>query len=423
MKLATLQTIGRNQWLLADQALVSAMNFLTSVMLARMLGVHNFGVFSLFYVVLQYLNSIQQAAIVGPMMTLAPKITDRQKMGSFLAGMVSLQYLFSAACCIACLLAAFLGHLRVIPFHIDRVFVVPFLLAVIFFQCQDWYRRFCYVHEDGKEVFWNDAISYLGQVFALSLLWYLHRADVMTAFYAIAITSGVAYFVACIHSDLRGSPNQMRAILPEVWRMGRGLLVASQSQWAGSQGVLLIIAAMVGVSAIGGTRAAMTMMGPVFVLFQLTDNVIPVRASRIYAQSGHDGMVHYLKIIGTKFAILVGVLVTVAGVVAKPLMTYVFGKSYTSFSILVFWLGIYCWLAVFLRMFQYYYRTVGRANVLAGASSLASVASLCAAVVLAKGFGAVGAMAALVLGEVLSIAVLGWRALRDGKPAERTTPA
>ena len=44
-----LRLLVRNQWLMADQALVSGMNFLTTATLARMLGVHNFGVFSVFY--------------------------------------------------------------------------------------------------------------------------------------------------------------------------------------------------------------------------------------------------------------------------------------------------------------------------------------------------------------------------------------
>ena len=74
----------RNQWLVGDQALVSAMNFLTSAVLTRMLGVHDFGVFSVFYIILQYLNSIQLALIVSPMMTLAPQITDESERAVFL---------------------------------------------------------------------------------------------------------------------------------------------------------------------------------------------------------------------------------------------------------------------------------------------------------------------------------------------------
>ena len=87
----------RNQWLVGDQALVSAMNFLTSAVLARMLGVHEFGVFSVFYIILQYLNSIQLALIVSPMMTLAPQITDESERAIFLKGMGGYQYAFSAA--------------------------------------------------------------------------------------------------------------------------------------------------------------------------------------------------------------------------------------------------------------------------------------------------------------------------------------
>ena len=68
-----------------------------------MLGVHEFGVFSVFYIILQYLNSIQLALIVSPMMTLAPQITGKSERAVFLKGMGGYQYLvFSSLLRIHC---------------------------------------------------------------------------------------------------------------------------------------------------------------------------------------------------------------------------------------------------------------------------------------------------------------------------------
>jgi len=67
---SVLRLLVRNQWLMADQALVSGMNFLTTATLARMLGVHNFGIFSVFYILLQYLNTVPMAIIVSPIMSM-----------------------------------------------------------------------------------------------------------------------------------------------------------------------------------------------------------------------------------------------------------------------------------------------------------------------------------------------------------------
>ena len=116
----------RNQWLVSDQALVSAMNFLTSAVLARMLGVHDFGVFSVFYIILQYLNSIQLALIVSPMMTLALRSPANPNRAVFLKGMGGLSSIvFSAACCAFTVLLAVVEKFHLAPAKIYQAYLSP----------------------------------------------------------------------------------------------------------------------------------------------------------------------------------------------------------------------------------------------------------------------------------------------------------
>src|SRR5690606_16127318 len=53
-------------WTLCDQALTSICNFLTMVLLARTLGMHDFGEFVLFYTVLLFANTLQAALLTSP---------------------------------------------------------------------------------------------------------------------------------------------------------------------------------------------------------------------------------------------------------------------------------------------------------------------------------------------------------------------
>src|ERR1700679_2383760 len=64
---------GREVWALSDQALVSGANFLTFALLARALGVSEFGVFALSWAMVLLANSVQMALIVSPMMSVGPK--------------------------------------------------------------------------------------------------------------------------------------------------------------------------------------------------------------------------------------------------------------------------------------------------------------------------------------------------------------
>ncbi len=60
-------------WALADQTMVSGVNFLTGILLARYLGVEEFGRFTLAWMAVLFVNGIQHAAINSPMMSIGPK--------------------------------------------------------------------------------------------------------------------------------------------------------------------------------------------------------------------------------------------------------------------------------------------------------------------------------------------------------------
>src|SRR5688572_32875759 len=60
-------------WSVADQVVVSGGNLLTGVLVARFLGIEQFGVFSLLWLVLLLLQGTQSATILAPMVTIGPK--------------------------------------------------------------------------------------------------------------------------------------------------------------------------------------------------------------------------------------------------------------------------------------------------------------------------------------------------------------
>src|ERR1035437_7518826 len=91
------QFLGREIWALTDQAVVSATNFLTNVMLARFMGLREFGVFALAWMSVLFVNSLQNALIIAPMMSTGPKQEERDRPSYF--GAVVFQELVLAAFC------------------------------------------------------------------------------------------------------------------------------------------------------------------------------------------------------------------------------------------------------------------------------------------------------------------------------------
>src|ERR1035441_1529748 len=83
---------------LGDQAIVSGTNFFTSVMLARFMGLREFGIFALAWMSVLFVNSLQSALIVAPMMSIGPKQEEKDRPSYF--GAVVFQELVLISCCV-----------------------------------------------------------------------------------------------------------------------------------------------------------------------------------------------------------------------------------------------------------------------------------------------------------------------------------
>jgi O-antigen/teichoic acid export membrane protein len=394
------------EWLFADQLLVSGVNFLTSAMLARMLGVHGFGVFSMFYIVLQYSNSVQGYTIVFPMLSLAPQLTVKREQESFLAGVAGVQYAFSLICGALFLTIAWANGFNWLPFHFDPAVTLPYLLTIVFFQLQDWLRRRYYTQANGRAAFWNDFISYFGQLVVLAAIALTGKLNINGAYYVIALTSLAAFATGGRIISVRNSFAQMTAVVPKIWSMGKDLFLVNNIQWLGSQGVPLLVATLLGVNSASGIRAVMTLLGPISVLFQLLDNVIPVRAVQVRAQKGDAGLVKYLIRLMKQMSIVVGLPLVALTLGARPIMVLVFGRNFGAYSSLVLWQALYTMLGLAYRCLQYYHRTLGTTALIAKYAPLATCINIGLCVVLARMYGVTGAMVALVVGQLGNVLLI-----------------
>src|SRR5580704_8377821 len=129
---------GREIWALADQAVVSATNFLTNVVIARALGVTQYGVFALSWLALLFVNSIQNALIVAPMMSIGSKTENEDRPHYF--GAVVIQELCFAVFSVAGINLAI--RAVAIYFHqpgLDQL-AWPLSITVFTYLIQDFFR-------------------------------------------------------------------------------------------------------------------------------------------------------------------------------------------------------------------------------------------------------------------------------------------
>lgn len=202
-----------NLWALADQGVVSLGNFLTIVLLARVLTPHDYGVFAILFGVMLVLNNIHSALVVYPL-SLEAAVTEAAGVAkSVTAGGV-----------ITLLLG--IGESAVLIFLCLRLqrwdLMVVSIVALLLWQLQETYRRGLLGQFRFRDAVGGDAVSYIGQFLGLVALWLWNYLSVANILWIIAVTS---FLAMVLQTSLTGvatpSFTAVRAALSRSWRLGK----------------------------------------------------------------------------------------------------------------------------------------------------------------------------------------------------------
>jgi O-antigen/teichoic acid export membrane protein len=395
-----LQRQRRTHWAVADQVLVSGSNFLTGIILARLLGPAAFGVFVLLQAVMQYVNAFQVSLIFSPMLSNAPQMEEAQRT-RYLRGVLALQLVLSALLAAAVYALGTLGGLVSSAAALRPPTVLALTAAVFTFQLQDWLRRYYFVHQNSRAACLNDVVSYGGQIVLLVVCALFDDDFGLTdVFWVMAITSFLAFVLgyAASRAPVRPAFGDARMVLRDGWRTGRDYFIAWQLQWSGTQGVLLVGAGLLGAQAAGGVRAAQNIIGPINILFQAMENVVPVAAARHYKEGGLDSLTAYLwRNTAWGSALLLPVMLGLS-LAAEPLTRLAYGAAYAGYASLVVWQAAAMFLQFYMRQLTYYLRTLQATGVIIQMGAVIALTSVVVAACTVGAYQETGVMLALLAG-------------------------
>ncbi|MCB1959202.1 MAG: phosphotransferase [Rhodocyclaceae bacterium] len=361
-------------WSLADQALVSGCNFLIGIALARFLGLESFGAYVIAQMYLLYANTFQASLVVSPMMTAVPTEHDPVEQARLIRGFMGYALLVMLVTLVGTqVLAAVLGALSE-GIGIGGL-ALPLAGAMAAFQMQDWLRRALYATSSNRLIFVSDLIAYGSQLAGLVWLGISGSLDAYSAFMLMAGTFTASALFAMGATRYRPDPEAALELIRRHAHASRDFFATWQLQWLGSQGVILLGSAVLGPHVAGAIRAAQNLLGPVNVMFQWLDNVLPVRAARRYRDHGDGALVAYLGSIAVLGLGVLGVFVLGIALVDEPLMTLLYGEEFRPYAFLVVLVALYYFFGFGYRIASYLFRTLGRTRYLAKASLWWLVAS------------------------------------------------
>jgi O-antigen/teichoic acid export membrane protein len=408
---------GRSAQTIVDQILVSACNFLTGIILVRGLGLEAFGKFTIAYVILLLANSVQLSFISSPMITLGSLCGRDDERHTFVRGVYGVQLIFCAIATVTTVGAT------VIYMMVDRTgvparFVLPFSLAVALYLLQDWLRRYYFTVGKAQDSVWNDAISYGGQVLVLGILWAAHWLTVGTAFWTIALTSGIAFLLGAVLERLRSSRIETITSWRRIRSLSIDLGIANQLQWMVYQGAMLVGASVAGPQAAGGVRATQNVIGPVNIAFQAMENIVPIRAAEEMRLGGIRRAAKFLFRFGAAGFLALLVLFSAASLLSGRFLSCFYGHQLRVYAGVLNLQLLYFLLAWPIRQLTFLFRTIESTRPILIASIVAAAASMSLVYPMVHAYGALGIVMAAVGGQIGNLVYLAVAWMRVSSSAD-----
>jgi O-antigen/teichoic acid export membrane protein len=325
---------GQVFWSLSDQVVVSGSSFVTSVLVARNLGIEQFGIFALAWMAVLFAQSLQLASIAQPMLSIGPKL-GRQEQPNYYATMLAQQLVFGL---IAAAIAALIAIGAALFFGADSWSLALALPVVVFAtQFQDFARRYNFSLRRSDIVFRSDVVRHGLQLGLLAgLFWAGVALTLDQVLYVIALAAAVGSLVTWRALPRLTLPlRDFAVILTRQVAFAKWLVGSALLQWTTGNFFVLVAGAMLGPVAVGALKAGQDLIGTTHLFFQAADNFVTPRAARAYETGGSPEMWTFLRkvgLVGFGVTLVIGAILSAA---PDFWLTLVYGETYAGYGYVI----------------------------------------------------------------------------------------
>ena len=313
---------------LADQAAVSGTAFVTTIVLGRVCGPEELGVFSLGLTVIVMAICVQDSLVSAPYTVFSPRLAGRSR--ALYAGSTLAFAGLLAIAIVACLGAAgglgalATGSRRILPVLGALAAAMPLVLL------REFARRLAFAGLEMATALVVDGAVAAIQIAGLGLL---VVAGLLSATSVLAVIGAACGLVGI--GWLIGARNRFACRRSEVshdwrqnWRFGRWVLAAQSTAVANNYATHWLLAALLGTAATGSLAACMSVVALANPLLLGASNLLSPSAARAWSETG-AGRLHALV---TRSSWLVGAAIALAcGLVVcfgDRIMALFYGHAY-----------------------------------------------------------------------------------------------
>lgn len=312
-------------WATASQVLTSAANFISAILLVRIMGIEDFGRYTVAFVTIMITRNFLNALVLVPISSLQPKL-KLSSASAYRTFFVFYAGAFSLTSTMLLLLLA-ISISKIYGYGWLSSAVVPFALANLFANAADCFRRYFLIVEQARNAFAIDAARYFVQIVLLVAL-ALTYSDSLTVSIALAVLALASASGTLIGLPFFGKMKYRgrfeRIMWHRHWRFGRWMLPATTLDTIQGSGPLLVLGAVLGDAALGLVRAIQQVANLLNLPINTLEQILPSLASSRFVQEGENAVRRFL-LISAALAVGVvgtgmGVLISISGLIINKLM-------------------------------------------------------------------------------------------------------
>lgn len=320
---------------LMDQGFVSAINFLTIVVLARYLSLAEFGTFMIAQTILMLLTGLQNSAVTQPHNILGPQRTGKEytQLTAVLGTMqLALSILVTS-------IVAAIGF-ALMAARVDSAYLAFALAATVTpWMTQEFLRRVLYTQNDTVGAAINDFVSYGLQLAGIVLIVAIGKASAVNAMLVLGLSSLFAAVLGLWQLReqlairvLRSLPEYrslqaFAATAHETWRLSRWLMAQQVVAWFGASSHGFVLASFLGPASFGLYRAAYQVVNVLNPIRQAVTNHLPSRAARVFSAQGERGLFAWTKRVTLLLTLPFACGAVVIALFAEPIAGLMYGSN------------------------------------------------------------------------------------------------
>jgi O-antigen/teichoic acid export membrane protein len=384
---------------IVDQALLSGMNFCTTVIVGRACGVGDLGIYSLIFGALVLVTAISESLLTAPFATLHRKLPKDEL--PYFAGLIFAAQLIACALTLFCFGGLAIASTLAGSPHATALAGAAAAIALVLMR--EFVRRYQFANLAPGGALAMDAVTLGLQLAILFLGWRATGLNLWQVYLAIVIANLAGLLVWAL-----GRRPELRLTWTASVSFLRMTLATGVTNSA-ALGTLLIqlyivpwtLAVLADQQAIGLFAACQTIVMLLNPLTQGLANHLMPSASKVYHEGGITSLLRQMG----RYALLLGGLsigyCVVMTLAAHTLLDLVFGAAYAGYGATLVVLAIA--MAVRTTAMTGYIGlwVEGRSLSNAAANALSIVVTVLATVLLFPAFGLLGAAIALLVGDAL----------------------